>query len=511
MKSANQELCIVSIMASIAIFALVVLAFNTNVIKIDVPEKEVYLIGQAIQGMKTKEIQNENPIKDMDNYFNEFPCWAVDKIDYNCPLETPICVNQQCVECINYEDTSSDEYTNWVSYYSSSSGSIATLNDMCGKGEEVAPIYTDFSCDISPDSTHYIKDFCPRSQHCALGECRQRCQGDDGCFSDEVCIQGYCLDDFYDFFEWMQDKGYDQDLIDTYREGGDNQLNWLYSWWNNYLIERTDPNPHKLLEEFRNAENMYVTVNFIQDINAQLNRDVWNEDDVQLFQDNLNLIYGRDPNSPFFIVDMDIIEEDYDNIYSCDGCSIELNYLDEPVEIQMEEGIVTYDTIIDYTGNGAHYYANGEEYYEGQNGLNEYKHHECSTDGADIYFFNTYLNEEGYAVSTGFSCLGMTECNVVCSWVTGVSSDHATIFHEIGHTFGFYHPYDLDNYVMGPDSIMCQTDVISGIGMPHLFSPIEYYLLEPEGGFYNDLTDQVADYNANSVVREYMLINEVDY
>ena len=234
---------------------------------------------------------------------------------------------------------------------------------------------------------------------------------------------------------------------------------------------------------------------------------VWSEEDLEIFQYNLNYMYGRDPDNPFYLVDMYVSDIEYNDISFCDGCD---ELLEEPFTGTYLIGdtwtSVTYDTVRWYDISGFDIYVNGEENTLGIKDY--YGHDECSTDNLTIYVFNTFIEEDGAFSVVPIQCAGRLGCNVACGVVPNFES--FTLAHEIGHVFGIDHPYDPNSFIMGPDTLMCQTGVIGGLDLVNLFSPLEMYMLEPESGFEN-IVAVVDDYNANASIREYQLIDENDY
>ena len=437
--------------------------------------------------------------------------------DYDCPLESPFCDEGICKSCLDPDgdDTSED---NAFGIYNEILGKVQSLYDRCAAAAYFDSGVTEYLCD-SPGPFAYFDEECLQGEYCALGACRTQCQDDGDCQNNEVCLRGYCLNNFYDFFQWMENNNYDEEFIDLYKEGITNHEEWLISWWNRYLIKKKSLNPNNLIKKFREEDHMDLTIYFIVDTDSTEDQPLWSEDVILSFQNRLNYIFGRDPENPFFFVNTELIEVDLDTIFACDDCSVSMEYFDETQSIifinsYMPDGDedlyqeIEYNSIKTYSGPGMAYFISGEDYFNNTLSPNEYGHYLCNSQGADIYMMASLLEGDSWIRFSGEGCSGNDECNVFCSGI--VSNSSQKLYHELGHTFGFLHPYDEEGQVLIPDSVMCQTDVNGILGMVDLFSPIEYYFIEPENGFEN-LQEVVDDYNQNAVIREFQLIDEEDY
>ena len=391
------------------------------------------------------------------------------------------------------------------------------------------------TCDYVDTSAHnydFFGDYlCYENDQelCVLGECRGHCQGDFECAENEFCLEslGYCIDTFYGLFTWMQDKGYEPDFIDTYIDGMKDEMGFAYLAWYDILMKLNFNNPNQRMRAFKSEETMKVNINYIKDPDSILDYPIWDHMAIEDFQNNLNIAYGRDPNNPFFIVTRNIIEEEYEDIFSCELCEItEMAYTPsappyiepgywslpyfKPDGTQASTGYVYFvDSIKYFSGPGTTLYTNGEEYFYGD--LDEYNHPVCKSEDLNIDIYISVLDE-----STVLSPLarpnGQDGCNVVLRDPSYTFD--ARYFHEIGHTLGITHPYVLDytggsddyTYFLLPESLMIQNPYRNRLGLVSKFSPIEYHSMEPLGG-YENFEAVVKDYNANAVYRDYVLLN----
>ena len=444
-------------------------------------------------------------------------CLKKGQLDPSCPLSEALCLDYKCTsKCIDHDGNNIYEMNH--GYYIWGNKYITTL-DKCTNGPPepyylesqglLGPDIFELSCDIDPPNTQMISCQSPfdDSHYCFLGACRQPCETSEGCSEGQECIAGYCVKEFYDFFEWMREKGYGENFIDMYKEGAQD-IEWAKTWYVDYLSKKDAYDLNNLVYSFKYDDHIYTTIYLIQDTDSVcLREEQLSDSEIAKFQEKLNNIFGRDPENPFFIVNTEVIYVDYDEIYSCEECGNEI--LEEPGDF----GFCEFDGVKEYfTLEGAETYAMGDWAFE----WDDYHHFSCKTDGADIFLFNTYtIEEEGriFRVTHPFQPSAKEECNVLYNmnvFGNNFEGHSLSLIHELGHTFGLAHPYYPPTQdIMLPETLMIQNPDRGSLGIVSRLSPIEMYYLEPEGG-YEKMDELVEYYNTNAAFQEYTEINMGD-
>ncbi|MFH1455339.1 MAG: hypothetical protein ABIF40_00115 [archaeon] len=425
-------------------------------------------------------------------------------VDENCPVELPICVNDICERCYDTDNEDEEVYGS-VAGYTELMGHFDAY-DKCsyGIGSYFGSHLVEYGCYSTTqiyDSTDYTgNDYCVFGQY----NVDESCTVDGDCATGEICYEGYCTNAYKDFLDWVDTQGYDQDFINMYRDGIENQEDWAEEWWLFYLLQKDEPQLNKRLKQFKEGE-LEVVLHFVKEPNADFNYPEWTEDDVAEFQGHINNVFGMDDG--YITVTKNVTEIEYEDMFDCVGCS----YTDtssyynnifsfyEPDGTETSE-VVEFSTIRQFSGMGQSYFTQGEEYSV----ENDYGHFVCSTDKLNFYIFLTIIDSDARMLVLTSGCGGKSECNAMCSYSLYIESDR--IIHEIGHVLGFEHPYDSNDNIMLPESMMIQNPHRSTLGIVPLYSPIEYYQMEPFGG-YDNLTGVVTEYNANAVYTEYTVVN----